>query len=84
MLTLGLARISMQQHTFSLSQPWGLELGFIGLGRIGMVEKMVDEVEGRSYYGGSRVQVVHKSRDEGATNSSFEKLHESSLFLFKT
>ena len=30
----------------------GDEPGFIGLGRIGMVEKMVGEVEGRSYYGG--------------------------------
>ena len=27
------------------------ELVFISLGRIGMVEKMVGEVEGRSYYG---------------------------------
>ena len=60
------------------------EPGFIHLGRIGMVDKMVDEVEGRSYYGGYRVQVVHMSRDEGATKSSFEKLRESSLFLFKT
>ena len=60
----------------------GNEPDFIGLGRIGMVEKMVDEVERRSYLGGSRFQVVHMSRDEGAMKSSFEKLRESSLFLF--
>ena len=62
----------------------GYEPGFIGLGKIGMVEKMVDEVEGISYLGGSQVQVVHRSRDEGATKSSFEKLRESSLFIFLT
>ena len=60
------------------------ELVLIALGRIGMVEEMVDEVERISYYGGSRVQVVHKSRDEGSMKISFEKLHESSLFLFLT
>ena len=60
----------------------GNETGLIVLGTIGMVEKMVDEVEGRSYKGGSQFQVVHKSRDEGATKPSFEKLHEYSLFLF--
>ena len=42
--------------------------------RIGMVEKMVGEVEGRSKKDGSQVQVVLKSRDEGAMKSSFEKL----------
>ena len=62
----------------------GNEPGFIGLGRIGMIEEMVDEEEGRSYLGRSQVQVVHRSRDEGATKSSSEKLHESSLFLFLT
>ena len=40
-----------------------------------MVEKIVGEVEGRSQKDGSRVQVVLRSRDEGATKSSFEKLH---------
>ena len=60
------------------------ESDFIGLGRIGMVEKKVDEVEGRCYSGGYWVHMVHKIMDEGATKSSFEKLHESSLFLFKT
>ena len=49
-----------------------------------MVEEMVDEVEGRSYYGGSRFQVVHRSRDEGATKICFENLCESSLFPFET
>ena len=53
----------------------GYEPGFIGLSRIGMVEKMVGEVEGRSQKDGSRAQVVLRSRDEGATKSSFEKLH---------
>ena len=48
------------------------ELVFIALGRIGMVEEKVDEVEGRSYKGGSQVRVLHKSRDEGATKLSFE------------
>ena len=39
-----------------------------------MVEKMVGEVEGRSKKGGYQVQLVHKSRNEGAMKSSFEKL----------
>ena len=52
----------------------GNEPGFIGFGRIGMVEKMVGEVEGRSQKDGSRVQVVLRSRDEGSMKSSFEKL----------
>ena len=32
----------------------GYEPSFIGLGRIGMVDKMVDDVEGRSYKGVSQ------------------------------
>ena len=40
-----------------------------------MVEKVADEVEGRSQKDGSRVQVVLRSRDEGVMKSSFEKLH---------
>ena len=35
---------------------------------------MVDEMEGRSQKDRSWVQVVLRSRDEGATNSSFEKI----------
>ena len=49
-----------------------------------MVGKMVDEVEGRSYYGGSRVQVVQKIRDGGAMKLIFEKLHEYCIFPFET
>ena len=30
------------------------------------------------------LQVFHKSRDEGATKYSFEKIHEYYLFLFLT
>ena len=51
------------------------ELVFIALGRIGMVEKMVGEVEGRSQKDGSRVQLVLGSRDGGSMKYSFEKLH---------
>ena len=39
-------------------------------------------MEGRSKKGGPRVQVVHRSRDEGAMKYSFEDLCESSLFDF--
>ena len=53
----------------------GFDPGFIGFGRIGMVEKMLGEVEGRSTKVGSRARVVLRSRDEGATKYSFEKLH---------
>ena len=49
-----------------------------------MVEEMVDEMEGRSYKGGSQFHMVHKSRDEDAMNLIFEKLRESSLFPFET
>ena len=57
----------------------GYEPGFIGLGRIGMVE-----VEGRSQKDGSRFQVVPRSRDEGAMKSSFEKLHRILSFSLFT
>ena len=53
---------------------------FIGLGRIELVEKFLDEVEGRSQKDGSRVQVVLRCRDMGATKSSFEKLHGNLSF----
>ena len=49
----------------------GDELVFIAFRRIGMVEKMVDDMEGRSYLGGCQVQVIYKSRDEGAMKLSF-------------
>ena len=39
-----------------------------------MVEKMMGEVDRRSQKDGSRVQVVLKCRDKGATKPSFEKL----------
>ena len=47
MVTLYLARTSVQQHNFYPSHH-GNEPGFIGLGRIRMVEEMVGEVDGRS------------------------------------
>ena len=42
------------------------------------------EVEGRSYKDGSQAQMVYESRDEVSMNPIFEKLHETSLFTFKT
>ena len=53
----------------------GDEPDFIGLGRIGMVEKMMGEVDRRSYKNGSQSQVVLGCRDKGAMKPSFEKLH---------
>ena len=52
-------------------------------GMIGMVEIMVDEVEGRSYKGVTRVHVVQESRDEVSTKPRFEKLHESYYLYLK-
>ena len=39
-----------------------------------MVEKIMGEVDKRSYKDGSRAQVVLRCRDKGATKPSFEKL----------
>ena len=50
------------------------EPGFIGFGRIGMVEKMMGEVYGRFQKDGSRVHVVLRCRDKGDTKPSLEKL----------
>ena len=51
---------------------------------IGIVEIMMDEVDGRSYKEGYRVQVVQYSRDEVSTKLGFEKLPRTSLCSFKT
>ena len=59
------------------------EPGFIGLGWIKMVEKLVGEVARRSYKDGSRAQLALMIRDKGAMKPSFEKLHENlSFFTF--
>ena len=49
-----------------------------------MVDITMDEVEVIYYKDGSRSQVVQDSRDEVSTKPRFEKLHETSLFTFKT
>ena len=64
----------MHQHNLALSLNHGYELAFISLGRIGMVEEMVGEVDRRSNKDGCQAQVVLRCRDKGATNPSFEKL----------
>ena len=53
---------------------------FIRLERIGMVEKIVGEVDRRSQKDGSRVQVVFRCRDKGAMKPSFEKLRGNLFF----
>ena len=49
-----------------------------------MVEIIMDEVEGRSYKEGSQVPVVQDSGDEVSMKLSFKKLHETSIFIFRT
>ena len=59
------------------------EPAFIGLEWIDMVEKLVGEVDRRSYKDGSQAQMALVSRDKGATKPSFEKLRENlSFFIF--
>ena len=67
--------MTMQQHNLALSSTMEYEASFIGLGWIDMVEKLVGEVERRSYQDGYQAQVVLRCRDKGATKPSFEKLH---------
>ena len=62
----------------------GIELAFIGLQWIGMVDKLVGEVAGRSYKDGSRAQLTLVIRDKGATKPCFEKLHENRSFSLFT
>ena len=49
-----------------------------------MVEKFVDEEEGRSQKDGSQVQVALGGRDEVATKPLFEKFHEDFSFSLFT
>ena len=74
----------MRQHNLALSLNHGYDLDFISLGRIGMVEEMVGEVDRRSYNDGSRSQVVLRCRNKGATKPSFEKLRGILSFKFFT
>ena len=60
------------------------EAAFIGLGWIEMVEKFVDEVEGRSKKDGSQVQVSLGGRYEVSTKPLFEKFHEYFSFSLFT
>ena len=60
------------------------ELAFIGLEWIEMVEKLVDDVEGRSQKDGSRVQISLGGSDEVSMKPLFEKFCEDfsfSLFI---
>ena len=49
-----------------------------------MVEKIVGEVDRRSYKDGSRAQMALVIRDKGAMKPSFEKLHENLSFSLFT
>ena len=60
------------------------EPAFIGLGWIEMVEKFVDEVEGRSQKDGSWVQVSLGVSDEVSTKPLFEKFREEFYFSLFT
>ena len=62
----------------------GYEPSFIGLGRIGMVEKMVGEVEGRSQKDGSQVQVALGGRDEVSTKPLFDNFRKDFSFSIFT
>ena len=62
----------------------GIDLAFIGLQWIGMVEKLMGEVARRSYKDGYRAQLTLVVRDKGATKPSFEKLHENIFFSLFT
>ena len=57
---------------------------FIGLGWIEMVEKFVDEVEGRSQKDGSQVQVALGGMDEVGTKPLFENFCEDFSFSLFT
>ena len=72
--------MTMQQHNLSFSLNHGYEPAFIGLGRIGMVDEMVGEVDRRSYKDGTRAQLTLVIRDKGATKPSFEKFCENLSF----
>ena len=75
------ANMSKWQHDFSLSSTMGYEPIFIGLKWIEMVDILVGEVDRRSPKDGSRAQLALVSRDKGAANPSFKKLHENPSFL---
>ena len=76
--------MTMQQHNLALSSTMEYEPDFIGLEWIDMVEKLVGEVERRSYQDGYQAQVVLRCRDKGATKPSFEKLRENLSFSLFT
>ena len=57
---------------------------FICLEWIEMVEKLVGEVDRRSYKDGSQAQLGLVIKDKGATNPSFEKLRENLSFSIFT
>ena len=61
-----------------------IECAFIGLEWIGKVEKLVGEVDRRSYKDGSHAQLTLVIRDKDATKTSFEKLHENLSFSLFT
>ena len=60
------------------------EPAFIGLGWIELVEKFVDEVEGRSQTDGSQIQVSLVGRDEVSMKPLFEKFCEDFSFSLFT
>ena len=60
------------------------EPAFIGLEWIEMVEKLVSEVDRRSYKDVSQAQLPQVIKDKGAMNPYFHKLHETFSFSFFT
>ena len=57
-----------------------IELAFIGLEWIEMVDKLMGEVASRSYKDGYRAQLTLVIRNKGATKPSFKKLCDN-LYL---